>query len=252
VGALSIILIILAYFIGHGALNEFWYGFYTYNSEYLNVIPRIKGIMNSLSVLYYFLRTQNTLFMIAILFSILFYFIKNELQGKKEDGNIRVIISALFLLSSISYFIGGAGFFHYLIPSILVFSMTISYVLSNFKIDKKTLDKVICVGLFITMLSYCSHSYRFSLIRLEFVPLKIKIVQKHLFEVCEYINNKTTKNDTIYTIGGASTIIHFIANRKAPTKYQSYIFLESSRSKVFPREKNKILSKIFIIIHLNI
>lgn len=105
---------------------------------------------------------------------------------------------------------------HYFLQMGLPFSLLIGIGISLIKIEEKDLNKIFSMVVLLVAI--------FSVVNLsQFAVNYRKMSTDTSYKIAKYIKENTGENDTLFVLGDES-IIYFLADRKAATKYFDWVY----------------------------
>lgn len=243
-GVLFVLTIFLIYFIVTDSLKDFIFSFFTVNNLYVKDIPASEGLWN------FFIFMISTIKYEPITLTVLIILIITPfLKNVKREKEIQLTIFLLTVLSFIAVYWGKVMYNHYYLQMALPYSLTITYFtsllfscLKKEKIKSATMHIVKIMPIFLCTIFFLAH------INIIKEAKKTTTFERELYAIVDYIKNNTQKEEKIFILGG-EPIIYFLSERKAPTKYFSWMhhserfvpILWQNKHNPFPQEKPKYI-----------
>lgn len=220
-GITVLFLAVFLYFLLHNAIDDFWFGFYTFNFSYTKVLPIATGLRRILIFLLSILKEEFITFS-ALSSAVLIFFKKDYFL---ELRRFVYFVLGLTFFSFIGVAWGRYMHGHYFLQMGLPFSLLIGLGISAIKIEEKDLSKMF-YAVTLTLAIYSVLSSAFFM-----VSYYRKTDTYTSYKIAKYIQENTTERDNIYILGD-EPIIYFLANRKAPTRYFDWLYISKNNGSI--------------------
>ncbi len=204
--------LILFYLTYHGTIQEFIDTRY-YSYEYVNTIPFRTAFNNLfffvLIQIFFFIEPLTTFAAISMIIMLVLI-----VKTKQQYKNKAIALLALTICSTLGVFLGRNMYPHYFLQMALPFALIIAFPISLIKMKKPGFINEGMITLFLIPVIITAMIISYT----EFTVIREHYMNAPEVRVSEYINSKTTRRDTIFVLGG-QMIIHFLSERKAPTRF---------------------------------
>lgn len=243
--------ILISYFLYHNSLYEFIHTNFIINYKYSNLYSTKYGIVTLIQYLQDILTSLQFDIIIKLSLAsfllISFEIIFNKTNLKKHQLYTSIVLIGLLFLSLAGVAAGKKTYTHYFLQLGFPFALLISQSINMLKLDKKDLNKILPI----IIITICIVTA--PLKKITFFLNKKKPDQHFAMAISNYIKQHTLKDDYIYAHGYGAAMIHFLAKRKAPTKYFWWTFNTGERLKMLNNQEevsaafNKNKPKYFIL-----
>ncbi|MBN2414018.1 glycosyltransferase family 39 protein [candidate division KSB1 bacterium] len=242
IGGISIVIVFILYFMLNNAFQDFYNAFYAFNQQYVNYIKLDYAINNFIKRLLTFCVEDKEILMILSFISLIclviiriWYNVFNALNGLKNQKKFifncsrnldSIFIFLLVAFSLIGVFWGRRLYPHYFLQLSLPFSLMVGAALSQLTINRESINRIMAIVHYvIIVICMVFISFQIKYNELTHLP-DIRKYQESLplYRTAQYIKGNTDADDYIYVLGDDS-IIYFLSERRAPTKYFFSLFV---------------------------
>lgn len=213
-------IILSAYFWSNGALNDFYYAFFTANGSYIQMIPLSEGLINTYDFMRRIVTSEFEILTLLALLSAVYIIVELTKERFDQEAGKRIFyfILALFVLSFLGVLSGRRMYSHYYLQMALPYSLVISFAITKLRLSTKRIKAIIVAVTLLVLVQSPLHKVlaynnKIDLRRTE----KYRLDHIESYDISRYIRNNTKSDEKILVLGG-QPIIYFLSDRRSPIK----------------------------------
>lgn len=210
-GGLVLSGLVLSYFISHDSVGELYHVLFRISYEYVSFV----SFPDAIDKIYTFFKDTVSFDLVTILSCVsLLIILKRDAVDQRRNY---YFIIGLLMFSILGVFWARQMYPHYYLQMGMPFALMIAFAISEIKINVTyfDIDKVSFLGAMLVVIVAAS-------VMPAFLYDYKNYRDNELYNVSDYIRERTTGEDKIFVVGG-QPIIYFLSNRTAPTKYFFWI-----------------------------